>query len=713
MTAGKKLWLWLALWLALPAAAFGRPDPRPQFRTVDTYVLGPKQFAPGTRAALRILTKGVIDLKTSRPIPLARVSLSLTGLATGQEMLLFRGHSDLAGVTEAHFRLPNWQDGSYDLKISCATPFGTDTIKQRIQLQRLGKFLLTTDKTIYQTGEAIFIRSLLLDRHNLKPFGNTPVVLTVKDPAGNEVFLQQQNTTAFGLTNTVFQLSDEIRRGHYAIEASVLPANRTQAAVRWITVRRGQKSPAPRSTQNCAEAHQQRPVPASPPFHLRCDSAEFPNGGPLFGSLRGAKGTDPVFLDLMINGQTVLCRSLEISSGRADFKIPLPADLFGSLELHAYRIAHSGQLIASRHTVYVHPPQELSITIARDRAVYQVGDKARFRFRVTDQAGHPQVASLGLHIANQAAFSGRQFRPGRQKRHFTSATTGKLQLWSHPAARRRQAIAHLPPILTKAIRSWGAQKPLGGKTPAGHWVYRQNLIQRLLEAGLLAPKALRHPLGGQFTIKAAQNLWPALQPQSLLAGLELDRLRALRAAMRQALVKQEARVFALPAKAFDREMESILRRLSKQERQLGFSLSGQRYRLEQLKKFPGFSRADFQAQIMDQGLKRMDTALATALGYLPAPTDIHAKTLELNTLEIHSPAAESLPVSPCPAGLPSTLPQTLHFLPDLITNEKGEARVSLSMSQANENWQMLVSANSPEGGLGSIRHRIRVLSVEN
>jgi len=267
--------------------------------------------------------------------------------------------------------------------------------------------------------------------------------------------------------------------------------------------------------------------------------------------------------------------------------------------------------------------------------------------------------------------------------------------------------------LIKAIRRWGAQKPLGGRTPAGQWVYRQNLIQRLLEAGLLAPAALRHPLGGLFTIKAAQNLWPALQAQSLLAGLELDRLRAVRAAIHQAMANQDARIFALSAKAFDREMQSILRRVSKQERQLGFSLSGQRYRLEQLKEFPGFSRADFKTQIMGQGLPRMDAALATALGYLPASTNAQPKALELSALEIHSPALQSLPVFPCPVGLPLTLPKTLHFLPDLITNEKGEATVSLSMGQANENWQMQVSANSPEGGLGSIRHHIRVLNVEN
>ncbi|MBM4320581.1 MAG: alpha-2-macroglobulin, partial [Deltaproteobacteria bacterium] len=68
--------------------------------------------------------------------------------------------------------------------------------------------------------------------------------------------------------------------------------------------------------------------------------------------------------------------------------------------------------------VYVDPGDGLHIAVEPDRDVYQPGEEARLRFRVTDGEGMGQAAALGIQVVDEAVFGLIEFRPGLEKTYF-------------------------------------------------------------------------------------------------------------------------------------------------------------------------------------------------------------------------------------------------------------------------------------------------------
>ena len=76
-------------------------------------------------------------------------------------------------------------------------------------------------------------------------------------------------------------------------------------------------------------------------FLIRPDKAVY-TGGETMQVHALASGHEPIFLDLIKDGQTVLTTSMEIADGRGQYQLDLPAELFGAVELCAYRYDAGG-----------------------------------------------------------------------------------------------------------------------------------------------------------------------------------------------------------------------------------------------------------------------------------------------------------------------------------------------------------------------------------
>jgi len=89
-----------------------------------------------------------------------------------------------------------------------------------IELNRFGTGSLTavlaTDKPIYQPGQTIHMRALLLGRDG-QPEKDTEAILQVFDPQGNKVFKKKLRTSAFGNAHADFVLADQVNLGTYDI----------------------------------------------------------------------------------------------------------------------------------------------------------------------------------------------------------------------------------------------------------------------------------------------------------------------------------------------------------------------------------------------------------------------------------------------------------------------------------------------------------------
>src|SRR5262249_6398971 len=97
----------------------------------------------------------------------------------------------------------------------------------------------------------------------------------------------------------------------------------------------------------------------------------------------------------------------------------LPAHLFGTLEVHAYQVLASGEVVRDARVVYVNPASELKIKVTPDREVYLPGAKGVVHLEVTDSAGKATPAAVGMLIVDEAVYALQEIQPGLEKVFFT------------------------------------------------------------------------------------------------------------------------------------------------------------------------------------------------------------------------------------------------------------------------------------------------------
>lgn len=130
------------------------------------------------------------------------------------------------------------------------------------------------------------------------------------------------------------------------------------------------------------------------------------------------KGT--VYLDIIREGQTVSTRSVEIEDGHAELGIDLSADLYGTLELHAYKILRSGAITRDTRLVVVDNADNLRITLGPDLSnlILRPGDPASISVQVDGQDGSGVQAALGIAIVDESVFALAEQDPGFARLYF-------------------------------------------------------------------------------------------------------------------------------------------------------------------------------------------------------------------------------------------------------------------------------------------------------
>lgn len=151
---------------------------------------------------------------------------------------------------------------------------------------------------------------------------------------------------------------------------------------------------------------------------VRTDKAIYTVGQPVVVTVLSPVKTGTVYIDFVRNRQTALTKAAELVNGRADLVVDLANDLAGTLEIHAYRITKSGQIIRDTQVIFVNPANDLNIAVDVGAPSYLPGSKARIGFRVTDTGGGPVVAALGINIVDESVFALQDMQPGMEKVYF-------------------------------------------------------------------------------------------------------------------------------------------------------------------------------------------------------------------------------------------------------------------------------------------------------
>ncbi|MBS3762394.1 MAG: hypothetical protein KGZ25_03715, partial [Planctomycetes bacterium] len=154
-------------------------------------------------------------------------------------------------------------------------------------------------------------------------------------------------------------------------------------------------------------------------FLLRTDKAVYKAGETAEVSVLSGDRRARVFVDVVKNSRTMLSKALDIEKGRGSVALDLPPDLFGTLELHAYRILPDGNIVSDAKVVQVNRPDQLSIEAKMDKKTYRPGENATLTFMVTGTEGKPTQAALGLAGVDEAVFALQEMRPGLERVYFT------------------------------------------------------------------------------------------------------------------------------------------------------------------------------------------------------------------------------------------------------------------------------------------------------
>ena len=130
-----------------------------------------------------------------------------------------------------------------------------------------------------------------------------------------------------------------------------------------------------------------------------------------------SKGT--VYIDMIKNGQTVLTKSMDLNSGKAEMAFDIPAELVGTVGINAYIIDQSSEIIRDSKIVYINPAEDLIINVKADKKTYKPGEDAIINFKVTDSNKHPILAALGVYVVDESVFALSELQPGLEKIFFT------------------------------------------------------------------------------------------------------------------------------------------------------------------------------------------------------------------------------------------------------------------------------------------------------
>src|SRR5204863_1754542 len=125
------------------------------------------------------------------------------------------GATDRNGYAVLNFAFPPTVR-PYDVELSLTATRGVLTVKAMKDVTYYGEpnILVFTDKPIYQPGQTIHIRALVLSssKHALP---NESLNLKIKDPEDSLLYETDLNTSRFGVTNTDWEIPATSHLGEY------------------------------------------------------------------------------------------------------------------------------------------------------------------------------------------------------------------------------------------------------------------------------------------------------------------------------------------------------------------------------------------------------------------------------------------------------------------------------------------------------------------
>lgn len=176
-------------------------------------------------------TVSVKDKKTDNSIK-SKVTIELRD-KNNKKIKNFKETCKIEEGERANFSVPlpeNIESGSYILKVTSQSGLKSDTEKINISIndQNSTNAVISLDKGIYKPGDEVNFRALLISKKDDTPTLED-VEISIYDANNNRVYLNNTQTSEFGIVSGKFTLANEVNSGEYKISVSTKSSKVTKS----------------------------------------------------------------------------------------------------------------------------------------------------------------------------------------------------------------------------------------------------------------------------------------------------------------------------------------------------------------------------------------------------------------------------------------------------------------------------------------------------
>jgi anti-sigma factor RsiW len=485
-------------------------------------------------------------------------------------------------------------------------------------------------------------------------------------------------------------------------------------------------------------------------FLVRLDKPAYKGGETMTVRVLGAPG--PVYVDFIKGGQLLLAKAVE----KGELAFDIPPDLFGTLQVIAYR-RHSAR--PQVRLAYVNLPDGLRIRPRAAKETFRPGEEMPVEFEVTDAQGRPIQAALGIAVVDEALYGLVESKIASEKAWLSLApelvdTRGFLRADAAEifgAANRNaqgfvcgNAKAARPPALVQGSYQRRVEELALFVATFNDWIGTGTKVAAIVLLSLLALIVLGVPLvrfvGALFTARVpgyAIVIALAVAALGVLVYGQVDRIDRgafflLLAACAFIGLEFSAAVWWFRRGRRAETVLCVLLTLGTviwggtlaTEPDAEPLMSWERFSVVMQSKFAGRQKLpptydQYEAYVQAY----RETASGQTLRAVPS-AETHPTPVPLSVPPPVEPAKPPLQHSsgeriktygidmlsttgyadgdagPKPARIREYFPETLFWMPELITDERGHATLTLPPADSITSWRMLASGIARTGALG-------------
>jgi hypothetical protein len=182
-----------------------------------------------TVQAFAAFTVGPADTQETEPLSRFTPTVSLVGPGVDQVLEPKDGWKQQGASRVGTVTIPTVKDGDYVLRAKVNSSIGETVVDAPLPLYAPARIHLLTDRPLYEPGNTVQFRALVLHAGTLSPLDGRPGVFRVTDPNG-EVLLEEKAAAGdWGVVRGSFPLDSQAESGTWTVSWSSGPASESRA----------------------------------------------------------------------------------------------------------------------------------------------------------------------------------------------------------------------------------------------------------------------------------------------------------------------------------------------------------------------------------------------------------------------------------------------------------------------------------------------------